>query len=109
MVISFQSKGPRNRLLKKGFVFTVRLKRRKRTGHDWMNFRRGGSKIANVLIFELAQISHNSRMCYLEQLAPFTSWSGFLLADEWITEIVRLNRGKFPKVAGWLYLVVIVK
>ncbi len=62
MVISFSVKEARDQLMNKGVVYTFRWKKRKKTGKDWANAKRGTKKIADVFIEELG--STGSYPCY---------------------------------------------
>ena len=97
----FQSEKARRFLLENGVVFTFRAKRRKKLGRDWISDRRGGRKIANVLVEEEGKFKP-------QELGLYVEYSGFSTLEEWIEEIRRLNRGKLPA-EGWLYKIALLK
>ena len=90
MVMIFQSKKALEFLLKNGFVYTLRLKR-KRTGRDWITDRRGGKKIADVNIEFVSVIRANN----INDLEKYVPYSGFKSLDEWLIEAFKLN-GSLP-------------
>lgn len=96
-MIIFSNHKARERLLKKGIVYTFRVRRRRKLGRDWATDRYGGKKICNVMVFEVGSYAP-------KQLYPFVKESGFNSLDEWVEEIKSLNDG-LPE-TGWLYLVV---
>jgi len=98
MVMIFQSRKALSHLLQRGVVFTFRPQRRK-TGKDWITDRRGGRKIADVVVEEEGEFAPSGLGLYLE-------YSGFNTLDEWIEEIRMLNR-RMPE-KGWLYRVALV-
>ncbi len=85
MVIIFSSEKARAHLLEKGFVYTVRLKKRKQVGRDWMTDRRTGGKIRDVFTTYIGERT-------LSNLPPFASDSGFETVLPWWDEIQRLAR-----------------
>lgn len=99
MVMIFEGEKARNFLLRNGAVYTFRVKRRKKVGKDWITDRRGGRKIAEVLIEEVGEFAPTG-------LTPYVGLSGFNSLEEWTAEIRRLNDGKLPE-KGWLYMVVL--
>lgn len=93
----FQSEKARDFLLANGIVYTFRVHRRKHTGKDWMTDKRGGRKIADIFIEEIGELRPT-------RLVQYVKHSGFHSYAEWITEIVKLNKGVRPN-RGWLYKV----
>lgn len=105
----FMSPKPRRFLLENGMVYTVRAKKRKLRGeyigHDWITDRRGGRKIADVIVEHWMPIDKDS----LETvLTHYVRWSGFLTVTEWINEIKKFNGGKLPRKLH-LYRVTLIK
>lgn len=101
--MAFQSSKARAFLLRTGFVYTFRKKKRKKEmGRDWISEKRGGKKIANVFILKIKEIND---MDDLERYVPQT---GFDSLKEWKDEITNMNGGKLPN-SGYLYLVQIRK
>ena len=98
MVMIFQSEKARDFLLKNGYVFTFRVKTAKREGHDWMNEKRTGKKIADINVTLCGR--HNTE----RELADFVLDSGFSTLGEWYAEIRRFNNGKLPYF-GYIYYV----
>jgi len=98
MVMIFVDPKPRNFLLNEGLVYTFRVKRRKKLGNDWLTDKRGGRKIANIIVLEMLEIQP-------EDLSSFVGWSGFSTLEEWHEAIKRIN-GFIPS-KGWLYLVLL--
>ena len=96
----FKSEKTRRFLLQNGVVFTFRAKRRKRLGRNWITDRRGGKRIAYILIEEEGVFKPS-------QLHLYVDYSGFSTLEEWIKEIERLNRGRLPA-EGWLYKVTLL-
>jgi hypothetical protein len=99
MVMIFQSEEAGRFLLEKGVVFTFRVKRRKKLGKDWITYKRGRRRIANVLVEEGKFKS--------SELSLYVEYSGFSSLQEWIGEIKRLNGGRLPA-EGWLYKVTLL-
>ena len=98
MVIIFQSEKPRRFLLENGIVFTFRVHRRLMMGKDWITDKRGGRKIANVIVETEGAFSP-------ADLGTYVTYSGFDSLEEWHEEIKRiLNWNKLP-LEGWLYKV----
>jgi len=103
MVILFQSERALKHLLEHGFVYTVRLRKRKKDEcYDWVTDRRGGRKIADVYVCLVGGCGSTLESWKLN-LWAWVDHSGFKTVSEWINEILRLNRGK-PRQA-WIYLV----
>ena len=100
MVMIFQSEKARRFLLENGVVFTFRAKRRKKLGRDWITDRRGGHKIADILVEEEGKFKP-------QELDLNVEYSGFNTLEEWIGEIKRLNGGRLPS-EGWLYKVTLL-
>jgi hypothetical protein len=99
MVVIFQGGKALNHLLRHGVVFTFKVHRRK-TGRDWITDRRGGRKIADVIVEEEGEFAPSNLGLYVE-------YSGFSTLGEWIEEICRLNK-RLPE-KGWLYRVTLVR
>jgi hypothetical protein len=99
MVIIFQSRKALNHLLQRGVVFTFRLHRRK-AGMEWVTDRRGGHKIADVIVEEEGVFTRHNLGLYVE-------FSGFNTLQEWIEEVWRLNK-RIPE-RGWLYRVTLIR
>jgi len=98
MVMIFQSEKPRRFLLENGIVFTFRVHRRLMTGKDWITDKRGGHKIANVIVEAEGAFSP-------ADLGTYVAYSGFDSLEEWHEEVKRvLNWHRLPPV-GWLYKV----
>jgi len=111
--MSFQSEKAREFLLKNGFVFTFRTKK-KEIGPIWINEGRGKPKIANArIVWELevdgSEIDPRedlkTELLLKLALEPYVSGSGFEDGEEWVNEIRRLNT-KLPR-SGWIYLVLL--
>ena len=94
----FQNKKVLDYLLRHGRVYTCRLHKRGLNdvlplvnlpcGRDWITNKRGGKKIADVLIVEIAQVN-------ISELDPYwVKRSGFNSKEEWIEAIKSLNKGK---------------
>jgi len=100
LVIIFLSSRPREQLLTKGKVYTFRRgKLRKKLGSDWAAARRGGHKIADVIINPIIHVKPN----HLEgALRPLVDYSGFDSVRDWLEEIYRINE-RLPE--GWIYRV----
>ena len=100
MVIIFSSSRAREQLLTKGKVYTFRRgKLRKKLKSDWAAARRGGPKIADVIITPIMHVKPNR----LEgALRPLVDYSGFASVRDWLEEIYRINE-KLPE--GWIYRV----
>jgi len=109
MVIVFSSSKPRKHLLENGQVYTVRTKKRKekmfKPSKDWLTDRRGGRKIADVLVEYWLPVRREELELLLQR---YVKKSGFLTVNEWIQEIKRLAKGKLPPVLH-LYRVLLVK
>jgi len=122
MVMLFMSEKALKHLLRNGVVVTFRAKRRNLSMVvDWITDCRGGSKIADAVIEEIAHCrlyredgyitysldSEEIREHYGNLTVPISFWlthSGFSNSDEWLEEIKRLNKGRLPE-EGWLYKV----
>ena len=103
MVIIFQSERALKHLLQHGLVYTVRLRRRKRVEClDWVTDRRGGRKIADVYVCLVGGCGGTVE-AWKHNLWAWVDRSGFKTVDEWVDEILRLNRGKTGQ--AWIYLV----
>jgi len=85
MVISFSVEEARDQLMNTGTVYTFRWKKRKRTGKNWANEKRGGKKIADVFIDEPRLIETVS------DLTLYVSQSGFNNVKAWLDVIMRMN------------------
>lgn len=104
MVIIFENEKARKYLLKEGFVYTLRKRKRKRIGKDWMTDRRQGHKIADVHIEEVGSWTGKDWRI----LEPFVKDSGFTSIEEWMDVVTEFSRGEMPK-RGWIYRVYITK
>jgi len=98
MVIIFRSERALSYLLSHGEIYTFRVRRRK-AGRDWITDKRGGHKIADVLIEEVGIFT-------LEELSRFADHSGFASVKEWTEEIQKLNN--YLPERGWLYKVKVI-
>ncbi len=85
MVIIFSSEKARAHLLVKGLVYSVRRKKRKQVGRDWMTDKYRGRKIKDVFTTYMGEKT-------LSDLPPFASDSGFEKVLPWWDEIQRLAR-----------------
>lgn len=83
MVIIFSSEEARAYLLVRGFVYSVRRKKRKKVGRDWMTDKYRGRKIKDVFTTYMGEKT-------LSDLPPFASDSGFEKVLPWWDEIQRL-------------------
>ena len=100
MVIIFSSSRAREQLLTKGKVYTFRRgKLRKKLGSDWAAARRGGHKIADIIINPIIHVKPNR---FSGALRPLVDHSGFDSVREWLEEIYRINE-RLPE--GWIYRV----
>ena len=100
MVMIFSLKKVREYLLTNGRVYTFRLKEHK-TGPDWITDRRGGKKIADVLV-------HYAKRVYPLDLLPWVNQSGFENLGEWIATIFEVNKIEMqPTPYGYLHEVTI--
>lgn len=104
----FASQNAREFLLEHGFVITCRKHKRFHVGNDWITDKRGGSKIADVKIFDFLEVNQIPASNWIpsDKLFPFVRWSGFRSIGKWVDEIRKLNKGRFPRTC-YLYLVVI--
>ena len=102
MVISFSVPEARKQLMENGTVYTFRWTKRKRTGKDWANVKRGTKKIADVHIEEVGEIHPFPIL-----LQPYRSQSGFDCEWDWYDKILEMNHTD-PDAAGWLYKVTLV-
>ena len=94
----FQSAKAYNFLMKNGYVFTFRVKRRKKEGNDWMTNKRGGKKTADIYV------SLCGRHITERELDDYVLDSGFNTLGEWHAEIRQLNKGVLPYY-GYIYYV----
>ena len=82
MVIIFSSHKARQHLLTTGQVYTVRTKKRKeepfKPSKDWLTDRRGGRKIADVLVEYWLPIKRESLELLLQR---YVKKSGFLTVN----------------------------
>lgn len=85
MVISFSVKESSDQLMNKGVVYTFRWKKRKKTGKNWANEKRGGKKITDVFIDEPRLIET------LSDLDLYVSKSGFKTRKEWFDVIMSMS------------------
>ena len=99
IVISFSVLEARIQLLENGVVYTFRWKQRKQVGKDWANEKRGGKKIADVFIEEVAKFMPN-----MHPLIDYYKESGFSHWWMWFNKIMEL-KPKNHGPDGWLYKV----
>lgn len=98
--IIFSSKKAFDFLVSNGEVYTLRKKRR--DGKAWLTNRRGGRKVADVVVEEVGRVVFRGREPYVMaesgevHLSHFTPKSGFGSTDEWLRELRRLH-GKVPE------------
>ena len=103
MVMSFSVRQVRNFLFSNGFVYTLRTRKRKRVGKDWIRKRkRSKLKIADVYI-ELVKQIKNGR-----ELEPYAEHSGFATVQEWITSEIHKLHSKRKTITGYLYKVTLL-
>jgi len=88
--------------MNKGTVYTFRWNKRKRTGRNWANEKRGGKKIADINIEEVGEIHPLPIL-----LAPYRPQSGFDCEWDWYDKILEMNHDD-PDASGWLYKVTLV-
>ena len=101
MVIIFKSERARKYLLKNGFVFTIRTKKRK-TGKDWMTHKRRGKKICDVIVELWREIPTEVAFPYLNN---YVNRSGYLTVSDWLDEVLKLNNLKELPATIYLYRV----
>lgn len=101
----FSSEKARRHLLEKGFVLTFRtLHPNRKLGKDWITNKRGGKKIADVLVFS----EYGMVKPIPEMLKPYVRFSGFSSVDEWIEEIKLLSKpDEFIGLTGEIFCVVL--
>lgn len=118
MVITFSLEKPLNHLLNTKYIYTFRIKKRKRIGKNWFNDGRLKKKIGNCYIslrdaYDYYLITDKERPVFFigskytvfsQFLRPYHKNSGFDSIDEWIDAIIKLNKGKIP-LTGYIYLV----
>jgi len=96
MVFIFTSEKARNHLLREGFVYTLRARRRSiEFGEDWFTDKRSGRKIADVHVARVIDFPVNLKEGLIPLkafLEAYVKHSGFASVDEWIDEFKRLNR-----------------
>jgi len=102
MVIYFMEKRVREFLLENGFVYTLRIKRKK-FGRDWMTDKRGNPKICDVNV-ELWGVLSKEDLDW--KLAQYVKWSGFSTVTEWKERF--LKRHKLKKVPDEILLLRVV-
>jgi len=105
MVMIFQSEKARKHLLEKGFVFTFRTLEwsDKKLGKNWINAKRGGKKITDVIICLASMPLYPNQLT----LSSYVFGSGFVSVDEWIDEIKKLNKSdEITGLTGEIYCVV---
>ena len=86
----FQSEKSRKQLLNKNIVFTFRkvCPEQRKLGKDWATDKRGGEKIADIMVFSDGRFIKPIP----KLLEPYLLFSGFDSVDDWIDEIKRLNK-----------------
>ena len=100
MVLIFKSSKALSYLLNHGCVYTLRAKKR-REGRDWVTNKRGGKKIANVLIKYVGEVKISETgstvltKCGVRLLEEYVCRSGFWSEEEWLNEVRKLN-GTLP-------------
>ncbi len=100
MVISFSVKEARDQLMNNCTVYTFRWNKRKQTGKDWANEKRGGKKIADVFIDEPGLIEAVS------DLSLYVSQSGFKNVKDWLDVIMSMTKeDNMYGLLGYLYKV----
>ena len=105
MVISFQLEKPLNHLLKEGFVYTFRIKKRKRIGKDWFNKGRLLKKSGDCNIYLIDEYNFDMyNIPFAGFLYKYTLYSGFDSVFEWNRNIFILNKHK-QVLKGYLYRV----
>ncbi|MBA7490889.1 hypothetical protein ES702_01432 [subsurface metagenome] len=102
MVISFSLEKPLNHLLNEGFVYTFRIKKRKRVGRDWFNVGRLQKKKGDCNIYLIGEFNYYNNLA--EFLYKYIKYSGFDSQIEWVKHIVKLNKYR-PIINGYLYRV----
>lgn len=105
MVIIFQNKKARDFLLRRRFVYSFRKVDSKYRFYDWMTDKRGGKKIADVLVN-----LYDGVFCspIEEVLGKYVTKSGFKTVGEWLDAIREFNGGRVPA-TGYIYYVQIRK
>ena len=100
MVIIFKSEKARNYLLTHGAVYTMRARRRKMVGNDWMTDKRLGKKLKDVYVQEIGQV-------HFGPIPPkIVEQSGFSSLGEWEEEYCKLHSVPIEtSPQGWLYRV----
>lgn len=109
MVMIFSSEKPLKHLLEKGFVFTFRTYKGydRKLGRNWITDKRGGKKIADVIITLSTDHLIKPITIYLKD---FVFASGFKNTTEWIEEIERLNKpDEYIGLSGEIFCVVVIK
>lgn len=90
MVIIFDNKKARQFLIDHGYIYTLRLVKRKRVGKDWCNYFRTDKKRHNVFIEFQGYVDHDGFLSF------YRRESGFSSVEEW---------KKAAKGSRFLYLV----
>ena len=90
MVMIFQSNKALKHLMEKGYVFTFRIFKNynRKLGRNWITDKRGGKKIADVIICNATDYLIKPIPIHLKD---FVFASGFNTTTEWIEEIKRIN------------------
>jgi len=105
LVIIFQNEKARKHLLERGFVYTARTRARASTVlEDWMTDKRGGKKIANVLIEPIVVCALPAHGFPTELLELYVKHSGFDTVDEWVEAIKKFHPNR-PVRELWIYKV----
>lgn len=123
MVMYFKSEKALEFLLKNGVVYTLRSKRKKIIGWDWIKTSRNGRKVADVFVEEVGRVTFPG--CYgiakerlpikkrtvdytdTSQIEPYVEYSGFSSAKEWLEEYWELVGDRIP--FAWLYKVTLLE
>lgn len=100
MVMQFSDEKVRRHLMEKGFVYTFRIRKRKRVGKNWASEGRGKPKFADIYI------TFVKPAVLLSDLNPYVENSGFNSIGEWIGAVTRVNPVFSDK--GYLYLVTLL-
>jgi len=103
MVIQFSDPKARKHLLEKAYVYTFRMKQRKRGGRDWASSGRGKPKVADVDI-KLVKVLEG---VLWRPLKDYVKDSGFKAVAEWVTAIVNVNSNVSCS-RGFLYRVEVI-
>jgi hypothetical protein len=101
MVMIFAVKKVRDFLLENGKVYTVRDHKHK-VGRDWITDRRGGRKLRDVDITEVA--SFDAETDGVGILGKYVQMSGFTSVADWVSCVGLVNHSRLLR-RLWVYLV----